>query len=76
MEDSNLVEVNVGRARKQRNTGTFYLLYRAHIYIFMLFLSSKTIDNCSRLFGTSDTWSETVHYRPLVATRHPHREGA
>jgi len=40
------------------------------------FVPSETIDNCSRLFGTSDTWSETAHYRPLVPTRRPHREGA
>jgi hypothetical protein len=40
------------------------------------FVLSETFDKCSRLFGTSDTWSETEHYRPLVPTQHPHREGA
>ena len=38
------------------------------------FVPSETINNCLRSFGTSNTWSETVHYRPPVPTRHPHRE--
>ena len=64
---------------------------RSNAFIFMLFkiklhsslflgitcaFPSETIDKCSRLFGASETWSETVHYRPLVTARHPHTEGA
>ena len=37
----------------------------------VFFSPSETIDKCPRLFGTSDTWSETVHYCPLVPTRCP-----
>ena len=32
----------------------------------LFFVPSETIDNYSRLFGTSDKWSGTVHYHPLV----------
>ena len=46
-----------------------------HLRTYFFFVLSETINKCSRLCGTWDTWSETVHYRPLVPTRRPHREG-
>ena len=42
----------------------------------VFFSPCETIDKCLRLFGASHTWSETVHYRPLIPPRRPRREGA